>query len=332
MGDDLVEVEAHPLDREHTRPQPRDFEDLVDEPQEPVRARRDDLDQPPLLVVERTRDPVAQEVRAFTDRRERRAQLVGHRREELLLGVLHPPELPGHRAEGARELTDLVPSLDRDGLLERARGNGRGGGRQLLERLGETVRDEPASEQCQPDRGAERDEDARPGARLQTRDLGLGLQDVRVHRLGQRLQVRLDALGERPRRAFRQGRRAGALTAAEERLDLTDCAVVALERFGGFVQKAHLLRARRVFPQADETHAQAFGALVPGTHEARIVEDEGACFETNQRGHGIPSRRRQAQRGDGPGGDLTVDGGETADRAEAQHADRAEHHDDRRRR
>ena len=257
---------------------------------------------------------------------------MGHRGEEFLLGVLHPPELPGHRAERARELADLVPSLDRDGLLERACGDGRGGGRQLLERLGEAVRDEPAPEQRQSDRGAERDEDARPGARFQTRNLGLGVQDVRVHRLRQRLQVHLDVVGERARRAFRQGRRAGALVATDEGLDLSDRAVVALERFGGRIQQARLLRARRVFPQADETHPQALRPLVPGPNEARVVENQEPGLETNQGGYRIASRRRQAQRGDGPGGDLTVDGGETADGAEAQHADHAEHHDDHRRR
>ena len=43
---------------------------------------------------------------------------------------------------------------------------------------------------------------------LEPRDLGLRLQDVRVHRLGQRLERRLDPFGQRPRRALRERHRA----------------------------------------------------------------------------------------------------------------------------
>src|SRR5439155_24243754 len=103
-----------------------------------------------------------------------------------------------------------------------------------------------------------------PGAGLEPRDFGLRLQDVGVHRLGQRLEVRLDAIGERPRRALREGRGAHALAAREERLDLADGAVVTFEGLAGVLEEARLLRVRRVLAQADQARAQAIGALVPG--------------------------------------------------------------------
>ena len=58
-GDDRVEIEPHALDRQDARPEPRHLENLVDEPQQPFRARRDDLGESPLLVIERTRDFLA---------------------------------------------------------------------------------------------------------------------------------------------------------------------------------------------------------------------------------------------------------------------------------
>src|SRR5262249_36178969 len=142
-GHDLVEVDPHPLNRQDAGPEARYLENLVDQPPESTRSRGDDLDEPPLLVGEGTGDPLAQEIRGFANGRERRPQLVRHRGEELLLRLLQAPELARHRVERSGELTDLVFAVDDDLLLERSGGDGRRGGRQRLERLGQPVRDEP---------------------------------------------------------------------------------------------------------------------------------------------------------------------------------------------
>ena len=132
--DDRSELEPRPLDRQDARAQARDLQDLVHEPEQAIRAGRDDLDEPPLPVGERTGDALAQEVGALADGGERRPQLVGDRREELLLRPLEASELEGHRVERARELADLVPALHLDRPIEVARRDLGGGGRERPER------------------------------------------------------------------------------------------------------------------------------------------------------------------------------------------------------
>ena len=76
-----------------------------------------------------------------------------------------------------------------------------------------------------------------------------------MHRLGQRLEVRLDAIGQRPRGALRKRQRARPLAAAHERLDLAHRPAVALEALAGFVEQSRFLEAGCVLPQAVQASA-----------------------------------------------------------------------------
>jgi len=257
---------------------------------------------------------------------------VRHRREELLLGLLHPPELTRHRVERARQLADFVLALHGDPLLERACRDRGGGGRQRLERLRQAVRDDPAAEQRQADRGPKRHQHPRPGSGLEPRDLGLRLQDVRVHRFGQRLEGRVDAIGQRPGGTPGKRQPTRSLAAADQRLDLAHRAAVALEGLGGLVEEPRLLDAGRELPQAVQASPQPIAALVPRRDETRILEHQEPGLQPHQRRHRVACRRGQAQRRHRSRGDLTVDRSQAADGAEAQDAHDSEHHHDQRRR
>ena len=187
--------------------------------------------------------------------------------------------------------------------------------------------DESASEQREAHRSGERQEHPRPGARLEAGDLGLRVQNVGVHGLGQRVEVRFDAIGQRPRRALGQGRRARPLAARQQRPDLADRSHVALEAGRRLVEEARLGTARRIGAQAIEVGAHAVGPIVPGRHEPRILQYQEPGLEPDHRRHHVTRRRGQPQRRHGAGGDLAVDGGEAPDGAQAEDAHDCEHDD-----
>ena len=95
FGGDRGEVEAVDVEDELAGLHLRDEEQVADEVEEPLRVALDDAEELALLVRQLARLAVEQELDVAPDRRQRRAQLVRHERDEL---VLQPVEL----AAGAR--------------------------------------------------------------------------------------------------------------------------------------------------------------------------------------------------------------------------------------
>ncbi len=248
-------------------------------------------------------------------------------REELPLRLLHLVQLARHRVERACERPDLVAALDRDGLAKRARGDlGRRRGQQG-ERAGHPLGDGGRGEQRQAHRGAERNQHGGPRAHLEACGLGLRREDLRVGRRHQRVEALLDLLGEPPRIRVDQTQRAGALASPEERLLLGDDAPVSLERHARLAEVKRLPVAVRVLGEADEILRNPRRSLGPRRHVARVAQHRGARLEPHERRHRLAGGRGEAQRRNGAGRDLTVDGHETIHREEAETTDAREHDD-----
>jgi hypothetical protein len=78
------------LERQAPGVDPRDREDVVDEPEQPVGVPAHDLEEAHLLLGQVSRLAVEHQLEVADDRRDRRSQLVRDRADEL---VLHPVEL-----------------------------------------------------------------------------------------------------------------------------------------------------------------------------------------------------------------------------------------------
>src|SRR5436309_3832140 len=91
------EVEWSAVELHEPRPQARQREDLIDEPEQPLGAQPDDVREASLSLRERAGGAVAEKLDRAVDRRKRRPELVRDAREELGLRLPHPAELARHR-------------------------------------------------------------------------------------------------------------------------------------------------------------------------------------------------------------------------------------------
>src|SRR5882724_2861194 len=157
-GHERREVKRLTVELHEPGAEARHLEDLIGEPEQPLGALSDDAGETPLLLRERAGSALVKEVDGAADRRERRAELVGDRREELALRLLHLAQLARHRVERARESPDLVAAFDRDGLTKRARGDLRRGGGQQIEGASHPPSDDRRHDEREGDRRAERDQ------------------------------------------------------------------------------------------------------------------------------------------------------------------------------
>ncbi len=104
VGRDRLEVGVLDAEHEAARLEARGEQQVVDESQQPVGAARDDLDvAAPLFVERRTAVVVERELDVADDRRQRRAQIVGDERDELVLQEVSLDELFVLLDELARE-------------------------------------------------------------------------------------------------------------------------------------------------------------------------------------------------------------------------------------
>ena len=95
--------------------QPRDEEQIVDEPQQTVGAPRDDLEVAATLRVERRLDVVVEdELDVAHDRGERCSQIVGDQRDELVLQAVGLDELGADALERAEDADETHDDEHRD--------------------------------------------------------------------------------------------------------------------------------------------------------------------------------------------------------------------------
>ena len=321
------EVERLTVELHEPRPEPRHLEDLIGEPEQPLGTPPDDVGQAPLLLGEGAGSTLVKEVDGAADRRERRPELVGDGCEELPFRLLHLAQLARHRVERERERSDLVAAVDRDGLSERTRGDLGGGRGQQVERASHPPSDDRRPEQGQADGRAQRDQHRGPRARLETRGLGLRGDDPRAGRRHQPVQAFPDLLAQHQRGGVRQPHGTRAVATVEERVLLGDEAPVLLERGSGLAQVQRLPLAQRVLGEALEILRDPRRQLGPRCRIPPVAHHHRARLESQERWNRLAGGRGEAQRGDGTGRDLAVDGHETAHRAEAQGADAREHSD-----
>ena len=144
------------LGRQRDRPglQPREVEQLLDEPPEPLGLGECDLDR--LRVG--GRDAVGEVLEHRPQRADRRPQLVRDVGDEVAAHPLDVREVGGHRVEGARELADLVARAGGDAALVVAARHRRGRRRHLAQRRGHAAGE--ALDEREPDH--DRDHDAQP--------------------------------------------------------------------------------------------------------------------------------------------------------------------------
>ena len=150
---ELREIERLGANRERAAAEPREVEQVADEPLE---ASRLPLDHEPRRL--RLEHAVLERLRVAADRRQRRLQLVADREQEGALGVLCLVELAREVVERARERRDLSRPRDgqRVGPLARGEGTARLGDARDGSRDGarEQERDERPRERRRRDRQA----------------------------------------------------------------------------------------------------------------------------------------------------------------------------------
>ena len=124
-------------DREARTSEPREVEQIGDQPLEPIGLGADDprrLGRRDRLLLERLRVPA--------DRGQRRPQLVADRLEEASLRLAGARELVGHLVERRPEVGQLVLAPDGHRHAGLARREAPGGRRQLADRAGEAPREQ----------------------------------------------------------------------------------------------------------------------------------------------------------------------------------------------
>ena len=134
-GGDVGEIHLADRERELSRFEPGEIEQVAHEAFEAPRLGEDDVGRGARV----GSGAVGDRLRIAADRGERRAQVVGHRQQELLLEALRPFERRGHRVDRAGEVGELV--------VTRGNGHSRGqvagghslrGGVGIAQRLDET--------------------------------------------------------------------------------------------------------------------------------------------------------------------------------------------------
>ena len=161
MLDETTHVDLLGLNREPVRAELREVEHVPDEPLEPRRLVRHDVERraDELRVVH---EPVTERVDVALDRGERRAELVGDRHQELALALLGRGQAGGHLVEALGEMRDLVAAAP-DGNVNRvvAACDLVGRAREGLDRAADPPR-EPEAEQP-GEETADRERRGKPG-------------------------------------------------------------------------------------------------------------------------------------------------------------------------
>jgi len=173
-----------------------------------------------------------------------------------------------------------------------------------------------------------RQQHARPGARLESRDLAC---ECRRRRARPRSRLEIASMRSARARAAPSDRAIARVrsVAREQRPNLADGSHIALEAAAASSSQARLGAAssrRRAGARGWRACRRPF---VPGDH------DRGSCSTRNRASSRtiVASRRAsswQAQRRHGARGDLAVDGGESADGTQAEDAHDGEHDNDNR--
>ena len=120
--DELLHVDLLGVQREAARIELRQVEDVADEPREPFRLGGDDV-QREVARVGVLDQPLAERGDVASNRRQRRAQLVRHRHEEVPLELLGLAEPSRHVPEALRQVADLASTRHRghlDGVVAAA--------------------------------------------------------------------------------------------------------------------------------------------------------------------------------------------------------------------
>ena len=140
----LTEIERFELEREARRLQLGEVEQIGHQPLEPPRLRRDHLGRPL-----RVAGAVGDGLGVPADRRERGAQIVAHRQQELLLEGPRPFERARHLVHVARQLIELVAATaaHRQPRGQLARGDAGRRSRGRLDRSRDPPPDEHRGEQ-----------------------------------------------------------------------------------------------------------------------------------------------------------------------------------------
>ena len=310
-GDDLRDVlgggNFREIERQVSGVDLGHVEHVVDQLAE-VAATREDRGQIfELALVQRTVRLVRENLGEADDRVQGRTELVAHRGQELALG---PAGLLGGHL-GLEQLPRLVHELLDIAL--------RGGVQaRVLQR----------DDQRQRDGRAERDQHTRPRPGLQPRGLGLRREDPLVDGGHQPVQVLLHFLGARTRLAIGHGERMRAGPAPHEFLLRRDEALIVLERAPRGGELLGLPRALHGSGEPLEILGHPHRPLGPGRRVAGVGQHQRAHLEPDERRDRLAGGRGQADRGNGVGRDLSIDGHEVSDGVEAQEPDDCQHRDD----
>ena len=146
LRDERGELDALAFERDVARLEPRQVEELVHEPAQPLGLHEHDLQRLGVGLL----DTVEQVLQMRPQRRDRRLELVGDVRDQLAAQQLEPLELGAHPVEGVGQLADLVARVRHDPLRVVARLHASGGPGHVAQRLRHAARDPPGDHERDP--------------------------------------------------------------------------------------------------------------------------------------------------------------------------------------